>query len=75
MDKINEAWQEYHGYVDLGDEEPYIPSAPPLFTRGYTDGYQQGQADLKKKIDELIDSVSGLISQEDLEDLERLHPF
>jgi hypothetical protein len=43
--KIQKAWEKYHGTVDYGDGEYDIPEMPPAFMRGYVDGYEQGKKD------------------------------
>lgn len=47
LDKIQQAWENYHGPINLGDDEPYIPQMPPAFKRGYLDGYQEAQNDIQ----------------------------
>ena len=44
-DKIQKAWEDYHGPIDFEDGEDYIPMMPPAFRRGYVDGYEQGKKD------------------------------
>jgi len=44
-DKIQKAWEDYHGPINPEDGEDYIPMMPPAFMRGYVDGYEQGKKD------------------------------
>jgi hypothetical protein len=42
-DAIEKAWREYHGPVDDGDGEPYVPTMPPAFRRGFVDGFEYAE--------------------------------
>lgn len=39
-DAIRRAWEAYHGPVDDGDGDMYIPAAPPAYERGFVDGVE-----------------------------------
>jgi hypothetical protein len=44
-DKIQKAWEDYHGPIDFDGTDEYMPAMPPAFRRGYVDGYEQGKKD------------------------------
>jgi hypothetical protein len=44
-DKIQKAWEDYHGPINPEDGEDYIPPIPFVYRRGYVDGYEQGKKD------------------------------
>lgn len=50
---IEAAWEEYHGPIDDGGGETYIPTMPPAFRRGFVDGYEHALTKLKPAGDEM----------------------
>ena len=46
---IEKAWEIYHGPMEVEGEEDYIPAVPPVFMRGFVDGYEHA-----KNQDELL---------------------
>ena len=44
-DVITKMWEEYHGpIIDEWDNEEYIPMTPPIYMRGFTDGYEHAKS-------------------------------
>jgi hypothetical protein len=43
--QIRKAWKEYHGPIVEEDGERYIPTLPPIYRRGYLDGYAAAQVE------------------------------
>jgi hypothetical protein len=44
---IQKAWEKYHGLIEDGNGDRYIPSTPPVFMRGFVDGYEHAVKLLK----------------------------
>lgn len=55
-DPIQKAWEEYHGPIDCGDGEEYIPDTPIIFRRGFIDGYEHAK---KRARLELLNDLLG----------------
>lgn len=37
---MHKLWAEYHGEIDIGGGEMWIPKAPVVYERGFEDGYK-----------------------------------
>ena len=40
---VERAWNTYHGPMQIDGEDDYIPAVPPVFMRGFVDGYEHAK--------------------------------
>ena len=40
---VEDAWNTYHGPMQIDGEDDYIPAVPPVFMRGFVDGYEHAK--------------------------------
>ena len=46
---VERAWNTYHGLMQIDGEDDYIPAVPPVFMRGFVDGYEHAKKEIETR--------------------------